>query len=41
VRFWTAEDDARLRAEYEAAVTNGRLGGLAADMGRTKPFVCR
>lgn len=41
VNAFTEQDAARLRAEYEAAADAGRLADLAADMGRTKQFICR
>lgn len=40
-RPWTDAEDARLLREYTNAANNGLLDGLAAAMGRTKPFICR
>lgn len=37
--FSDAEKD-RLRSEYWIAAETGKLAELAADMGRTKPFIC-
>lgn len=37
--FTDAERD-RLREEYWVAAETGKLADLAADMGRTKPFIC-
>lgn len=40
-RVFSSEDRARLCADYERYTSEGRLAGLAAEMGRTKAFICR
>ena len=39
--IFTEEEKDRLRSEYWIAAETGKLGELALDMGRTKPFICR
>ena len=41
MNVFTEEDKDRLRAEYQAAADAGKLTDLAADLGRTKHFICR
>ena len=41
VNTFSKEDRARLEREYHAFANVGRLAVLAAEMGRTKPFICR
>lgn len=40
-RSWTDRDDETLRREYRKCADAGSLAGLAAVMGRTKPFIAR
>jgi len=39
--FFSSEEIDRLRAEYWIAAETGKLADLAADMGRTKTFLCK
>lgn len=41
VNVLTEADEDRLRSEYPSAAASGQLGALAAEMGRTKQYICR